>query len=74
MTAALLTQRQREVLDALVDGLSNGEIGARLGISENTAKKHLTDIAARIGLPAERVLLAVWWTRREAWAAWASRE
>ncbi len=39
-----LTARQREVLDLLVAGLSNKEIGDRLGISPSTAKIHVATV------------------------------
>ncbi|MBL0180934.1 MAG: response regulator transcription factor [Chitinophagaceae bacterium] len=39
-----LTEREREILQLLVDGLSYKEIGTRLNISANTAKKHVINI------------------------------
>ena len=45
-----LTQRQRDVLDLLGEGLSNRDIGARLGISEGTAKLHVAAILRALGL------------------------
>ncbi|HNK28435.1 MAG TPA: response regulator transcription factor, partial [Ferruginibacter sp.] len=39
-----LTEREREILQLLVDGLSYKEIGVRLSISANTAKKHVINI------------------------------
>ena len=39
--AAALTGREREILDCLVDGLSNAAIGRRLHISPNTAANHV---------------------------------
>ena len=39
-----LTQREREILHLLVQGLLYKEIGARLNISPNTAKKHVVNI------------------------------
>lgn len=47
---AELTQREREVLEALAGGLSNRKIGARLGISEATVKGHLTKIYQALGV------------------------
>jgi len=38
---ALLTNREREILALLADGLGNKQIAARLGISTNTVKTHL---------------------------------
>ena len=39
-----LTQREQEILNLLVKGLLYKEIGARLSISPNTAKKHVINI------------------------------
>lgn len=47
--AAELTDRQREILSAVVRGLTNPEIGTALGISPNSVKWHLKEIFARIG-------------------------
>lgn len=43
-----LTEREREVLEYVVDGLRNKEIAATLGISENTAKYHLRNILDKL--------------------------
>jgi DNA-binding NarL/FixJ family response regulator len=39
--APVLTQREREILALLADGLANKQIAAQLGISTNTVKTHL---------------------------------
>jgi DNA-binding NarL/FixJ family response regulator len=41
IVGAGLTNREREVLTLLADGLGNKQIAARLGISTNTVKTHL---------------------------------
>jgi RNA polymerase sigma factor (sigma-70 family) len=45
-----LTEREREVFDALVAGLSNAEIGSALWLSESTVKTHVGRILAKLGL------------------------
>lgn len=42
-----LSQREREVLRCVVDGASNDEIGARLGISARTVESHLRRLFER---------------------------
>jgi DNA-binding NarL/FixJ family response regulator len=37
----ILTNREREILALLADGLANKQIAARLGISKNTVKTHI---------------------------------
>jgi len=45
-----LTPREREVLDLLVQGLSNPEICRELVISEATAKTHVAKILQKLGV------------------------
>ena len=44
-----LTPREVEVLELLVEGLSNKTIGVRLGISDQTAKFHVAAICGKLG-------------------------
>jgi DNA-binding CsgD family transcriptional regulator len=44
-----LTAREREVLQQVAAGLSNGEIGARLFISTKTVSVHVSNILAKLG-------------------------
>jgi DNA-binding NarL/FixJ family response regulator len=58
-----LTERQREILTLLLEGLPNKLIARRLGISEKTVKTHLTSVFRQIGV-TDRVQ-AVLWAERE---------
>ncbi len=56
-----LTQREREVLALLVEGLSNQQIAERLVISTATVKFHISSIRSKLGAATrtEAVALAV---------------
>jgi DNA-binding NarL/FixJ family response regulator len=45
-----LTPREYEVLELVAQGLDNGTIGKRLGISERTARNHLSTILSKLGI------------------------
>ncbi|WP_408009791.1 response regulator [Pseudalkalibacillus sp. A8] len=56
-----LTEREKEVLICLVDGLSNKEIGERLYISDKTVKIHVSKIFKKINVKSrsQAVIYAV---------------
>ncbi|WP_199442555.1 response regulator transcription factor [Umezawaea beigongshangensis] len=45
-----LTQREREVLGLMAQGMSNGAIGAALVVSDGAVEKHVGNIFAKLGL------------------------
>lgn len=53
-----LSQREREVLGLIADGLSNQQIAGNLGIGEKTVKTHVSNVLAKLGV-ADRTQAAV---------------
>ena len=49
-TAPQLSAREREVLELIVRGRSNKEIGSALGVAENTVKNHVRNILEKLQL------------------------
>jgi DNA-binding NarL/FixJ family response regulator len=53
------TPREEEIISAILTGSVNKEIAAKLGISEDTVKRHLSNIFAKAGV-SNRLELAIW--------------
>jgi DNA-binding NarL/FixJ family response regulator len=51
--AVRLTPREREVLQALADGLGNKEIAQRLHISVDTQRTHMVNILGKLGVHSQ---------------------
>ncbi len=58
-----LSEREREVLVLVAEGMANKQIARRLGISEKTVKGHLTRIFQAIGV-TDRTQAALWAQRQ----------
>jgi DNA-binding NarL/FixJ family response regulator len=59
MKIAALTEREREVIGLIGEGLRNKQIAERLFISEATVRHHLTAIFAKLGV-ADRLELVIY--------------
>ena len=57
-----ISDREKDVLSLIAQGLTNREIAERLVISENTARNHVSRILEKLGM-----------TRRSELAAWVTR-
>jgi ATP/maltotriose-dependent transcriptional regulator MalT len=51
-----LLSTERSVVELVVGGLTNAEIGGRLFMSHTTVKSHLTHIFAKLGVSNRRQL------------------
>jgi DNA-binding NarL/FixJ family response regulator len=56
---ATFTSREREVLELLVAGRSNKEIGSPLGIGERTVKAHVAKLLRKVGVQ-NRIALSIY--------------
>lgn len=56
-----LTEREREVLSLMVEGLNNTQIAGRLTVSPSTVKSHVSNILSKLGVASrtEAVTLAL---------------
>lgn len=66
-----LTPSERKVLELIGDGLSNREIGERLGVAEKTIKNHITSLLSKMGLQ-RRTQVAAWVAGQRA-AGWRAQ-
>jgi NarL family two-component system response regulator LiaR len=56
-----LTEREREVLKLMIEGLNNPQIASSLSVSPSTIKSHVSNILAKLGVASrtEAVTLAL---------------
>ncbi len=67
-----LTPSERRVLGLIGDGLSNREIGERLGVAEKTVKNHITSLLSKMGLQRRTQVAA--WVAGQRSVAWRENE
>ncbi|WP_251151062.1 helix-turn-helix transcriptional regulator [Cellulosimicrobium sp. Marseille-Q4280] len=56
--AQALTDRQREILHLVQNGMSNDQVGAALGISSTTVRTHLEHVFERLGVASRTAAVA----------------
>jgi NarL family two-component system response regulator LiaR len=59
-----LTEREREVLALMADGLSNAQIAARLTVSAATVKFHVGGIFSKLGVGSRAEVIALAYKRK----------
>lgn len=61
-----LTAREREVMDAVAEGLGNQEIATQLFLSEKTVKNHINRIFSKLDVTNRAQAVALWLRNRSA--------
>jgi DNA-binding NarL/FixJ family response regulator len=64
-----LSRREQEVIDCLLENLSNKEIASKLNISERTAKFHVSNLLSKYGVRRRADLILLFFQNRIAPAA-----
>lgn len=57
---ALLSARQREIMDLVARGLTNKEIAQQLGLTDGTVKQHLAAIFPKLGVRNRTWAVSMW--------------
>ena len=60
---ARLSRREKEVMDSLLENLSNKEIASKLNMSERTAKFHVSNLLAKYGVRRRADLILLMYTQ-----------
>jgi len=68
-----ISRREGEVLDLLLDNLSNKEIASKLFISERTVKFHVSNLLSKFGVQRRADLIVRWMQRTSAFP-WLARD
>lgn len=63
--AEVATERQRQILSLLAGGQTQGQVGARLAISERTVANELAALKQALGMATSYQVMAWWGARRE---------
>jgi DNA-binding NarL/FixJ family response regulator len=58
-----ISRREREVLDLLLENLSNKEIAAKLFVAERTVKFHVSNLLSKFGVHRRADLIVMWMRR-----------
>ena len=61
-----VSRREREVLDLLLENLSNKEIAAKLFVAERTVKFHVSNLLSKFGVQRRSELIVLWLRRATA--------
>jgi DNA-binding NarL/FixJ family response regulator len=57
--ADTITDRERDVLAALAEGLTNAQIAERLSVSVHTVRNHIVNLSAKLGAHSKLEVLAI---------------
>jgi two-component system, NarL family, response regulator LiaR len=60
---SLLSQRERDVLECIAEGMSNAEIAERLQIGQKTVKSHVSSLLAKLDLNDRTQAAVMAWKR-----------
>jgi len=63
---ALLTAREREVLDRIAEGYTTRQIAEGLSLSPRTVESHRAAIGAKLGTTSQAEMTRLWLEGREA--------
>jgi DNA-binding NarL/FixJ family response regulator len=57
--ADAITERERDVLECLSEGLTNADIARRLSVSVHTVRNHIANLSAKLGAHSKLEVLAI---------------